>query len=120
MKILDLILKCAPDKPLDKFEVKKKFMRKLNLKKHFALNKDTRTLEDTAFIQTYLKNCSILNPKTPGNQCLGAFKKMVEDDLGKLIKRNTRTKNIWNTIKQIGKKNEVIIRPVDKGGSSHT
>lgn len=119
LKVLDLGLKFAPDKTLDKLEVYidlQKFMRKLNLKKHFALNVDNRILEHPEYVQTNLRNNSMFNPKTPGSQCLGEFKKMVEDDLRKLAKKDTRTNNIWKTIKEIGKKHEVVIRPTDKGG----
>lgn len=41
---------------------------------------------------------------------------MVEDDLAKMEKKDTGIKNIWKTIKEIGNKNEVVIRPADKGG----
>lgn len=116
LEVLDLGLKFAPDKPLDKFEVYidlQKFMRKLNIKKHFAMNTDNRIKENSEYIQTNLRNNSIFNLKMQGNQCMGAFKKIVEDDLRDLEKKNRKTKNIWRTIKQIGKKHEVVIRPAD-------
>lgn len=120
MKILDLGLKFAPEKSLDKFETYiylKKFMRKLNLKKHFFTNKDTRIRKEPLYVHTGLKNNSIFNPTTSGNQCMGAFQKMVEDDLRKLDKRsNHKTKHVWKTIKALGERKEVVIRPADKGG----
>lgn len=88
-------------------------MRKLNLKKHFALNEDKRLPEISGFAQTTLRNNSIFNPKVPGSQCLEAFKKMVEDDLKKLERMGSKNMKIWKTIKEIGKKKEV---PADKGG----
>lgn len=46
---------------------------------------------------------------------MGAFKK-IEEDLRKLEKNNNhKTKKIWKTIKALGKRNEVVIRPADKG-----
>lgn len=71
MRILDLGLKFAPEKSLHKFKVfidLQKHLRKLDIKKHFALNKDTRVIEDPEFVQTNLKINSVFNPKTPGNQ----------------------------------------------------
>lgn len=80
------------------------------------MNTDNRTKEDPEFIQTNLRNNSIFNPQTSGNQCMGAFKKMVEDDLKNLENKHRKTKNMWKAIKQIGKKHKVVIWPVDKGG----
>lgn len=80
-------------------------MRKLDLKK----------TEDTGFVQTTLRNNSIFNPKVQGSKCLGAFKKMVESDLKILERKASKNDNIWKTIKNIGKKREVVIRPEDKG-----
>lgn len=92
-------------------------MRKLNLRKHFLLNNNPKTNEESPYVQTTLKNNSTFNPPTSGNQCLGAFQKMVEDDLRKLEKRRSHeTKNAWNTIKSLGKRKEVVIWPADKGG----
>lgn len=119
MKILDLGLKYAPEKSIDKFETYidlKKFMRKLNLKKLFAIN-NSKTKEEPLYVQTTLKNNSTFNPPTSGNQSLGAFQKMVEDDLRKLENRNShKSKNVWKTNKALGNRKEVIIRPADKGG----
>lgn len=81
--MLDLGLKFAPDKALDKFEAYidlQKFMRKLNLKKHFAISTESSIKDTPEYIQTNLKNNSTYNPKTPGSQCLTAFKKMVEEE----------------------------------------
>lgn len=66
--------------------------------------------------QTTLRNDSIFNPKIPGSDCLGAFKKMMESELRKLEKKESKNKNIWKTIKDIGKKKEVVIHTADKGG----
>lgn len=44
-----------------------------------------------------------------------AFKKMVERDLKKLEKKNSKNINMWKLIKDIGKKRDVVIRPADKG-----
>lgn len=59
IKVLDLRLKFAPDKTIDKFEVYidlQKCIRTLNIKKHFALNKGNRMLDDPEFLQTNLRN----------------------------------------------------------------
>lgn len=120
LKVLELGLKYAPDKPFDQFEAfidLQKFLRKLNIKKHFAMNPGELRRVDSDFEQTRLKNNSIFNPKTPGNQCINAFKKMVEGDIKLMGNTNKkRPNNIWKTIKNIGKKHEVVIRPADKGG----
>ena len=42
---------------------------------------------------------------------------MVEGDLRKLQRKfKNKNKNVWKIIKEIGSRNDVIIRPVDKGG----
>lgn len=42
---------------------------------------------------------------------------MVEKDLRKINMNKVRNTKIWNTIKGIEKKKEIVIRPADKGGS---
>lgn len=91
-------------------------MRKLNLKKHFALNQEDGTWETPEYVQTNLKNNSIYNPKTPASQCMNAFKKMVEEDLRNLRRKDRKGKHTWDAIKKLGERHEVIIRPADKGG----
>lgn len=119
MRILDLGLKFAPQKKIDKFEVfidLQKFIRKLKIKKHYALNnKITPTVEPSGFAHKKLKNNSIFNPKVPGDQCIGAFKRMVESDLAKLNTKSSRNSQIWKTIKEIGKRKDIVIRLADKG-----
>lgn len=51
--------------------------------------------EDSEFVHTNPKNNSIVNPKTPSNQCMNAFKKMVEEDIKGMRISNKRTRNIW-------------------------
>lgn len=113
-------MKFAPEKNIDKFEVfidLQKFMRKLRIRKHYALNKDKKAVgEPSEFKHTDLRNNSIFNPKVPGNQCMNAFKKMVESDLAKLERKKPKDRNVWKAIKEIGKRKEVVIRPADKGG----
>lgn len=120
LKILDLGLKYAPEKGIDKFEVYidlQKFIRKLKIKKHYALNHEAIPMtEADGFVHTKLRNNSIFNPKVPGEQCIGAFRRMVENDLAKMEKKKTKSKHIWNTIQALGKRKEVVIRPADKGG----
>lgn len=41
---------------------------------------------------------------------------MVEEDIKSLGKSSKKTRHIWRTIKEIGNKHEVKIRPADKGG----
>lgn len=87
------------------------------MRKYFEGNKNSNTHVEAPYVQTTLRNNSIFNPPTSGNQCLEAFQKMVEDDLRKLEKqKNHRARNVWNTIKSLGKRKEVVIRPADKGG----
>lgn len=74
LKVLDLGLKFSPEKDADKFEVYidlQKFMRKLNLKKHFAIKGGKIQSE---FTQTTLHNNLIFNPKVPGSNRLGLLK----------------------------------------------
>lgn len=47
---------------------------------------------------------------------MNAFKKMVEEDLRNLRSKNRKGKHIWDAIKKLGERHEVIIRPADKGG----
>lgn len=49
------------------------------------------------------------------NESLTFFKKMVEQKLRKIKPNKTKT-NIWNTIKEIEKKKDIVIRPADNGG----
>lgn len=68
LEVLELGLKYAPDKPLDKFEAYidlQKFLRKLNIKKYFAMNPGEVTRDSSDYTHTNLKNNSIFNPKTP-------------------------------------------------------
>lgn len=112
MKVLDSGLKYAPDKELDKFEVYidlQKFVRKLNIKKFFALNRKEKNQANQQipyYKHSNLRNNSIFNPKTQQNESLVVFKKMVERDLRKINPNKTRNTNIWNTIKEIEKKKE--------------
>lgn len=121
MKVLDLGLKYAPDKNLDPFEVYidlQKFVRKLNIKKIFATkgNKGTQIEKDSPIFQhSKFKNNSIFNPNPQQNESLVVFKKMVEQDLRKMKPRKMK-RNIWNTIKEIEGKKNIVIRPADKGG----
>ncbi|PIO27890.1 hypothetical protein AB205_0053650 [Aquarana catesbeiana] len=59
---------------------------------------------------------SAAGPKTPGSQCLNAFKKMVEEDLRNLRRKDRKGRHVWDAIKKIGERHEVVIRPADKGG----
>lgn len=116
---MDLGLKFAPEKNFDHFEAfidLQTFLWRLNIKKHFALNENKKTPDCSEFCHTTLRNNSIFNPNVPGNECMGAFNKMVESDLKKLKKRKSKNRNIWKLIKDIGKKRNVVIRSADKGG----
>lgn len=65
-----------------------------------------------SFIYPTLRNNSIFNLKVPGSQCLGAFKKTVESVLKKLERKESKNRNIWKLIKDIGKKKEVVLSAV--------
>lgn len=41
---------------------------------------------------------------------------MVEEDLRNLRRKDRKGKNIWETIKEIGNRHDVVIHPADKGG----
>ncbi|PIO11720.1 hypothetical protein AB205_0093780 [Aquarana catesbeiana] len=121
MKTLDLGLKYAPEKCLDPFEAYidlQKFIRKLNIRKFFAMKGENKLLmekEAPIYKHSQLKNNSVFNPNTQQNESLTTFKKMVEQDIRKLKPKKVKAK-IWKTINEIEKKKNIIIRPADKGG----
>lgn len=121
MRVLDLGLKYAPEKSLDPFEVfidLQKFVRKLNIRKFFAIKGEQepqKENEDSIYKHSKLKNNSTFNPNTQQNESLITFKKMVEQDIRKMNPRKTKSR-VWKTIKGIEKKKNIVIRPADKGG----
>lgn len=79
LKVLDLGLKYAPDKDLDKFDAYidlQRFVRKINIKKFFASKEQNSNVKETTnFKHSNLRNHSIFNPKMQHNESLLVFKK---------------------------------------------
>lgn len=84
LKVLELSLKYAPSKSVDKFRTfidLHKFISKINIKKHFASIINDAQPTDTSFENCALRNKSTFNPKHSSKQCLDVFKMMVKHDI---------------------------------------
>lgn len=125
-KVLDLGLKFAPQKPLDKFETYidfNLFIRKLNLKKFFltqtpSIERQTEDTVDKQVVHTNLRNKSLFNPMNTQNQCIEVFKQLVIKDLENLQISRTKmgTNKLNTTIKALQNNTEVVFKSADKGG----
>lgn len=115
---LDKGIKFAPKKGLNKFETYigvQKFIRKLNIKKYYALNPVERT---TMEIQTIgLKNNSVFNPHIANNKYVDLFKRLVTTELDQLpTKKVYEHRDLRKGIELLGNRTDIVIRPADKGG----
>ena len=137
-------LKYAPPHQLNKFETfidVNKFIRKMNIKRHFILNpigNGTQVIhrippssirrsgvnsDDVppticAPIQhSNLRNASLFNPPGFVAPAIQVFKELVTKDL--LSLKITKPRGVFpiqTNIKKICQRNEIVIRPADKGG----
>lgn len=118
IKVLDKGLKFAPTNNLNKFETYVnilKYMKKLNIKKHFISNTTGRTARNNS-LGTGLRNKSIFNPPSSDNKFTEVFKNMVVNDLEQLkIRKVHDPEYIRRGIQFLEDKKEVVIGPADKG-----
>lgn len=93
------------------------FIRKINIKKHFANKIDNVQPTDPLYAHSGLKNKSTFNPKHSNNQCLDVFKMMVEQDIVAIIIHPMRgNKQIKQGLNDLEKKKNIVIRLADKEG----
>lgn len=121
MEVLRQGLKFAPDKDIEKFELfidVEKYIRKLNIKKHFAgqATHQSEGTSHTPFVHSG-KNNSVFNLKKGTNHHIEVFKNMVQDEIRELqIQKRTSNKRIWEGIKRLEENKQIVVRPADKGG----
>lgn len=117
---LDRGIKFAPKKGLNKFEIYigvQKLIRKLNIKKYYALNPVERTAVSNKF--TNLRNNSVFNPHIANNRYVDLFKKLVITELEQLpIKKAYEHRDLKKGLDSLERRTDIIIRPADKGGAS--
>lgn len=88
--VLSQGLKFAPSKNIDKFDVFvdiEKFIRKLNIKKHFSLQANISSPPngiETTYLHSGLKNNSVFNPKKSTHHHIEVFKNMVQEEVRSL------------------------------------
>lgn len=115
---LDKGIKFAPKKGLNKFETYvgvQKFIRKLNIKKYYALNPVEKMVINNKF--TNLRNNSVFNPHVANNKYVDLFKKLVTTELEQLpIKRAYEHRDFKKGLSALEKRDDIVIRPADKGG----
>lgn len=122
MEVLTKGLKFAPDKNLDKLKAFidiEKYVRKLNIKKHFGSlpNPPSVGTGDQKFVHSRLKNNSVFNPKKGTHHFIEVCKHLIQDDVKNFkIKKYKQNERIWEGIKQLEKKKDIVMRPADKGG----
>lgn len=112
-QVLDLGLKYAPDKIIDKFETYidlHKFARRVNIKKHFAIQKKSNQKENPddepeGYQHSALKNKSTFNLKPTGHHYVEVVKSMVENDIKhKQDKKSKKKINIEKGMRSLEKK----------------
>lgn len=123
MNLLNLGLKCAPRKSMNRFDVyidTHKFICTLNMKKFFLshpINTSNRTAAPTGRVDSGLRNKSIFNPQISNNQYIEVFKNLVLKDIEDLpLKKRVNPDYIRDGIKSLEERCDIIIRPADKGG----
>ena len=121
--MLDRGLKFAPVRNLNKFETYvsvQKYIRNLNLKKYFLSNPVMRNAPAVApkpSNHSTLRNKSVFNPQHTDTKHLDVFRNLVCKDLDSLqIKKVKDSQCIQRGITSLEKRNEIVIRPADKGG----
>lgn len=119
-KVLELGLKFALDKNLNKFDVFidfQKFIRKMNIKKFYAKNNSATEQAFEEFIHTTLRNNSVFNPKLTNNHFVEVFKSVVEQDFKKLkVRPSRRKKDVERGLELLENKKNIVIRSAYKGG----
>lgn len=75
-----------------------------------------KQVKDTNYAHSGLKNKSTFNPKTYGHKFIDVFKNMVQEDIKKIKSgKKRKVKSVWEAIKRLEMKKEIVIRPADKG-----
>lgn len=115
---LDKGIKFAPKRGLNKFETYigvQKFIRKLNVKKYYALNPIERlAMENNT---TGLKNNSVFNPHIANNKYVDLFKRLVTTELEQLpVKKVYEHRDLKRGIESLDKRTDIVIG----GGYSDT
>ena len=99
-----------------------KFARSLHIKK-YMMNKPgegiTRNItEETDVVYSNLRNKSVFKPPISNDGHIEAFRRMVLKDLYDMkIKRISDPGDIKNGIRKLEERNDVVVRPADKGGA---
>ena len=120
IRVLDKGLKFAPVRNLNKFETYvsvQKYIRNLNLKKYFLSNPVIKNNIAVTSHHSTLRNKSVFNPQYTDTKHLDVFRNLVCKDLDSLrIKKVKDSQCIQRGIASLEKRNEIVIRPADKGG----
>ncbi|XP_040212329.1 uncharacterized protein LOC120943214 [Rana temporaria] len=94
-----------------------KYTRSLNMKKYFLSNPIERNSSGITPGHSNLRNRSTFNPQYTDTRHLDVFRNMVCKDLESLnIKRVKDSQCIKRGILSLEKRNDIVIRPADKGG----
>ena len=116
-------LKCGLKRPINKFDTYvdvHRYMRKLSIKKYFLNKTSNPTFGNTnasVAVDSGLKNKSLFNPPNTATQHLDVFKGLVLRDMEKIIpKKGVNPQYIYDGIKKLEARKDVIVRPADKGG----
>ena len=119
-RVLDRGLKFAPIRNMNKFQTYvnvQKYTRSLNMKKYFLSNPIERNSSGITPGHSNLRNRSTFNPQYTDTRHLDVFRNMVCKDLESLnIKRVKDSQCIKRGILSLEKRNDIVIRPADKGG----
>lgn len=67
-------------------------------------------------MHSQLKNKSTFNPKSSTNQHIDVFKRMVEKEIKNIKPENPKNDRIWQGIKKLENRKNIVVRPADKGG----
>lgn len=119
--VLDIGLKYAPVKNLDKFETYisiQKYIRKLNIKKYLIEKPiNASTTQSNSVVHSNLRNRSTYNPKPKDNTHIEVFKNLVTEEIKHLtVKKREEPRIIKTGIQKLIKRKDLVIRPSDKGG----
>lgn len=119
LKVLVLGLKYAPDRDLNKYDIFidfQKFMRKINIKKHFSRATPQLEQEVPYFNHTNLRNNLVFNPINPNSHFSEVFKTLVQQDLDEIQIKPSRHKNeVERGIKSLEKIKQIVIGGMTKG-----
>ncbi|XP_073481353.1 uncharacterized protein [Aquarana catesbeiana] len=118
--VLDSGIKYAPKATFNQFEAfidLQKFIRKLSLKKYFLEKEESQHQHtDTVYKHSKLRNKSTFNPRSTTNQHIEVFKRLVEKEIRNIKPTKSSKDRIWQGLRKLEKRKNIVIRPADKGG----